>query len=124
MKAKCNIPEVPAPPQAAPQTEPHEPLYKGLSSIEALAPFLGGSYTCPSADDCENLSRNAFNSARSLVELVTWGEQVFENEVGTSVEPTLTYAGEGITLQLEIMRLASKTLFEMFPEDTFARKPR
>jgi hypothetical protein len=124
MKAKSNIPEVMKPPQAAPQAEPREPLYKGLSSIERLVPFLGGSDTYPSADDCENMNRDAFNTARSLVELVTWGEEAFENEVGTATEPTLTCAAEGITLQLEMMRLASKTLFEQFQGDTFARKPR
>jgi hypothetical protein len=122
MKAKRNIPEVPEPPQAAPQAEPQEPLYKGLHLIEALVPFLGGSDARPSADDCENMNREAFNSARSLVELVAWGEEAFQSEAGVAVEPILTRAADGIALQLEIMRLASKTLFDLFQGDPFARK--
>ena len=109
MKAKSSVPEVPEPPQAAPQAEPQEPPYEGLHSIERLVPFLGGSDAWPSADDCENLSRDAFNSARSLVELVAWGEEAFENEAGIATEPVLTRAADGIILQLEIARLASKT---------------
>jgi hypothetical protein len=124
MKAKSNIPEVPEPSKAAPQAEPHEPLYKGLGSIERLVPFLEMSDTYPSPDDCENLNRDAFNSARSLVELVAWGEEALENEVGIAVEPTLTRAADGITFQLEIMRLAAKTLFEVCAADHFAHKPR
>ena len=124
MKAKSNIPEVAKPPQAAPQAESQEPPYKGLRLIERLVPFLGGSDTCPSADDCENMNRDAFNSASSLVELVAWGEEALENEVGPSTEPIIIRAAEGITLQLEMMRLASKALFELYPGDTIALKPR
>ena len=124
MKAKPNIPEVPQLPQAAPApTVPQEPPYKELSLIEALMPFLGGPDT-PSVDDCENTNRNAFNSACALVELVAWGEEALQNEAGNPTEPMLTRAAEGIILQLEIMRLASKTQFDLFQGDRFAHKPR
>ena len=124
MKAKPNISEVPQPLQVAPHPEPREPLYKGLKFIEELLPFLQTSGAYPSADDCENLSRDAFWRAERLLELLAWGEETLENEVGTAREPSLSYAAEGITLQLEIMRLASKTLFEVSSGDPFARKPR
>jgi hypothetical protein len=124
MKAKRNIPEVPKPSQVTPETEPQEPLYRGLSLIKRLVPFLGGSETFPSADDCENTNRDAFYIANSLVELVTYGEEALQNETGNPVEPILRWAGEGIALQLEIMRLASTTLFELYHEDRFLHKPR
>ena len=124
MKAKSNIPEVPEPPKAAPQAEPPEPLYEGLTMVEQLVPFLEISNTYPSHDDCENLNRDAFNRAHSLVELVAWGETAFQDEAGNPTEPILKHAADGITLHLEIMRLAFNTLSAIYPEDFFAHKPR
>jgi hypothetical protein len=124
MKAERNIPEVVKISQVASETKPPEPLYKGLPLIEELVPFLETSTTYPSADDCENLSRSAFYRATRLLELLGWGEETLENELGTSREPALYYATDGIALQVEIMRLAAKTLFKVSSGDTFAHKPR
>jgi len=124
MKVKEIVPEVQIPSQAAPQTELDEPIYKGLDLIEEIVPFLQRTGNYPSADACENLNRTAYHRAERLLELVGWGEETLENEVGTSREPPLYYATEGVAFQVQLMRLASKTLFEAYGEDRFANKPR
>ena len=125
MKAKHNIPEVSTNLQvAANAAPPKEPLYEGLSQIKRLVPFLEMSDVHPSADECENLNYTTFVTAKNLLELIAWGEESLVRDCGSPVEEYLIPAAAALDLQLEIMRLTSKTLFALHGGDTFAHKPR
>ena len=108
--------------QESPLAQRPEPIYKGLGMIEEILHFVGLGKQL-TVIDCEDFNVLAHKRAEALAEvigLVRSGELNEGSEVETS---TLEWATQVLQLQMQLARLACKTLFGLCKEAQAAGRP-
>jgi len=124
MKAKHNIPkkgkrlespkvEPPKQPVAPPNEKGWEIDLRDLSELSHINDVLEKLYRSPrpSATDCVDEARRAYNRACALLIYADYAEQGLMAEGSALVEPAARYVMDSIRLQLDIVRLAGEHLF-------------